>query len=250
MHRFYAPDLTAGDEIVSLPADEVGHLTRVLRLRTGALVRVFDGRGGEFIARVEEASPRKVTVRPLERHTPAIEPRVAVALAQALLKSDKMDRVLRDAVMLGAAELQPFLCERTDVPRAALRSQARRERWERVVLGSVKQCGRAVVPTVQEVRDFHELLSGGSARARFMLVEPGNDGGASPSSLNALKLDRQPRPAAATIFIGPEGGWTTAEVQTAVKAGVVPVTLGMRTLRADAAGAAAIALLQYIWGDL
>jgi 16S rRNA (uracil1498-N3)-methyltransferase len=112
----------------------------------------------------------------------------------------------------------------------------------------VKQCGRAVVPTVQEVRDFHELLSGGSARARFMLVEPGNDGGASPSSIK--DLERQPPPAAATIFIGPEGGWTTAEVQTAVKAGVVPVTLGMRTLRADAAGAAAIALLQYIWGDL
>lgn len=248
MHRFYAPDLTTGREVVSLPSDEVAHLRRVLRLRTGALVRVFDGRGGEFIARVEEASPRNVTVRLIERHVPATEPRVAWTLAQALLKSDKMDRVLRDAVMLGVAEVQPFLCERTEVPRAALRSQGRRERWERIVLGSVKQCGRAVVPTVHEVRDFKALLSGDSSHARFMLLEPGNAGGASSSRVRTL--EGQPRPVAATIFIGPEGGWTPGEVQAAVKAGVVPLTLGTRTLRADAAGAVAIAVLQYIWGGL
>lgn len=248
MHRFYAPDATTVSKIVSLPSDEAVHLTRVLRLRAGASVLVFDGRGGEFIARVEEASPRKVAVRLIERHVPATEPRVAWTLAQALLKSDKMDRVLRDAVMLGVAEVQPFLCERTEVPRAALPSQGRRGRWERIVLGSVKQCGRAVVPTVHDVRDFKDLLSGDSSHARFMFLEPGSAGGASPSRVGTL--EGQPRPVAATIFIGPEGGWTPGEVQAAVKAGVVPLTLGTRTLRADAAGAVAIAVLQYIWGDL
>lgn len=250
MHRFFAPGLTAGSALVSLPPEEAAHLARVLRLKAGASVLVFDGRGGEFVARVEEASPRRATVKPLERHTPAAESCVSLTLAQALLKSDKMDRVLRDAVMLGVTEIQPFLCERSEVPRAALRHHARRERWERIVLGSVKQCGRAVVPTVHEVRDFTDLLSGDAARARFMLVEPGHAAGASPLNLRALKLDQQPRPASATIFIGPEGGWTAGEVQAAVKAGVVPLTLGTRTLRADAAGAVAITLLQFTWGEL
>ena len=77
-----------------------------------------------------------------------------MTLAQALLKSDKMDRVIRDAVMLGVAAVQPFVSRRTDVPMKAVASGGRQDRWERTVIASVKQCGRAVVPPVYETQEF------------------------------------------------------------------------------------------------
>ena len=119
MHRFYAPDL-AGDRPFELPKDEAHHLSRVLRLTVGDTIAVFDGNGREGIARVESIRSRTVTVQMLEARRPAPEPAVAVTLAQALLKSDKMDRVIRDAVMLGVSTIQPFASRRTDVPRGGV----------------------------------------------------------------------------------------------------------------------------------
>ena len=135
VHRYYAPDYAA-DRDVQLPEDEAQHLARVLRLKPGDAIAIFDGKGREALARVESVASRKVVVRPTEPRQPAAEPRIALTLAQALLKSDKMDRVVRDAVMLGVAAVQPFVSRRTDVPRAALRSGARRERWDRTVVAN------------------------------------------------------------------------------------------------------------------
>ena len=115
VHRFHAPDFIA-DKPVQLPDDEAQHLARVLRLKPGDTIAIFDGKGREAAARVETVGARKVVVRPLEPRQPAREPRVALTLAQALLKSDKMERVIRDAVMLGVAAVQPFVSRRTDVP--------------------------------------------------------------------------------------------------------------------------------------
>jgi 16S rRNA (uracil1498-N3)-methyltransferase len=244
VHRFYAPDL-ALDQEVPLSPDEAHHLARVLRLKPGDSVALFDGRGHEALARVETMAGRRVTVRALEKRAPAPEPAIALTLAQALLKSNKMDRVIRDAVMLGVAAIQPFVSIRTEVPRAALGSGVRQERWDRTVMSSVKQSGRAVVPPVGETQDFHQLLSADATAVRVMFVEPGHEAGA--RSLNILETRV---PARATILIGPEGGWDPQEVKAAVAAGVTLVRFGGRVLRADAAGAAAIAVLQYLWKDL
>ena len=244
MHRFYAPDL-ALDQEVALSPDEAHHLARVLRLKPGDSVALFDGRGHEALARVETIAGRRVTVKALEVRAPAPEPAVALTLAQALLKSDKMDRVIRDAVMLGVAAIQPFVTIRTEVPRAALESGVRQQRWDRTVMSSVKQCGRAVVPPVRETVNFHQLLSADAAALRVMFVEPGHEAGV--LSLDTLEARA---PASATILIGPEGGWDPLEVKAAVAAGVTLVKFGGRVLRADAAGAAAIAVLQYLWKDL
>jgi 16S rRNA (uracil1498-N3)-methyltransferase len=249
VHRFYAPGFAVGafDRTVELPADEAHHLARVLRLKSGDMVSVFDGRGHEASARVETVTGQRVILRPTEARAATPEPAIALTLAQALLKSDKMDRVIRDAVMLGVAVIQPFVSARTDVPRAAMRAGGRQGRWERTVVSSVKQCGRAVVPPVLPTLDFRELLSAEREHVCLMFTEPGpQTAAASGATLQSLEAHV---PARATILIGPEGGWDPQEVEEAVAAGVTPVTFGQRTLRADAAGAAAIAVLQYVWKD-
>lgn len=246
MHRFYAPDF-AVDREIALAEEEARHLSRVLRLAIGDPIAVFDGKGREATARVESIGSRSVTVRVLEPRQPAPEPGVAITLAQALLKSDKMDRVIRDAVMLGVAAIQPVVTKRTDVPRAALKTSVRRGRWDRTIISSVKQCGRAVVPTLLDVKDFDQVVTPASGGLRLMFVEPNGAENASVTDLRTLEGTRPPN---ATVLIGPEGGWEAHEVRDAVSAGVTLVTFGARVLRADAAGAAAMAVLRYIWQDL
>src|SRR5258708_5137939 len=102
MHRFYAPEL-AFDRAIELPADEAHHLARVMRLKTGDQIAVFDGRGREAVARVEAIGGRRVMIRAMEQRAAIGEAAIAITLGQALLKSDKMDRVIRDAAMLGVA---------------------------------------------------------------------------------------------------------------------------------------------------
>jgi 16S rRNA (uracil1498-N3)-methyltransferase len=246
VHRFFAPTLDPGDETVMLPRDEGEHLTRVLRIGIGDTVSVFDGRGHEWLARVVSIVRRDVRVQLVSRAQPAEEPAVALTLAQAVLKADKMDDVVRDAVMLGAAAIQPIVTKRTEVTVAALMRGARVDRWRRVALSSVKQSRRAVLPDVRMPLTFETLLDEPAQALRLMLVEPAASEHAAPlAAIHGLTP-----PADALLLVGPEGGWTPDECAAATSRGIRLVTLGHRTLRADAVPVAAISVLQFLWGDL
>ncbi len=243
MHRFYAPALDPGDETVALPREEAEHLTKVLRLGTGDTVAVFDGRGHEFSARVTSAIRREVRVQIVSRLEPAAESRVGLTLAQAILKGDKMDDVIRDAVMLGAAAIQPIVTRRSETTVAALLKGARVERWRRVALASVKQSRRAVLPEIRMPLTFDVALAEPATALRMMLVEPTAEASVEPISV----LQHVPPPADATVFVGPEGGWAPEEWASASAHGVLLMSLGPRTLRADAVPVAAISVLQFLW---
>ena len=245
MHRFFAPALDAGDDAVTLPRDEAEHLTRVLRLGVGDEVSVFDGRGHEWTARVVGVVRRDVRVQLLSRVEPAAEADVPLTLAQAVLKGEKMDDIVRDAVMLGVAAVQPLVTARTESTVAALTNGSRLDRWRRVALASVKQSKRAVLPDVRRPLTLESFLQDPPSALNLMLVEPGA-GEAQPLSA----LQGQAVPQDATVFVGPEGGWTPAELAAARSHGVRLVTMGHRTLRADATPVAAISVLQFLFGDL
>ncbi len=244
-HRFYAPDAGRSGLTVDLPRGEAHQLAHVLRLRRGARVRVFDGHGHEFFARVETVGRAMVRVHTLEPHPPAREPAVRLRLALAILKGRAVDTVVRDATMLGVAAMQPLQTARSrPAPEGA---QAALERWRAIAVSSAKQCGRAVVPEIAPIASFMQFAAAsGADDLRILLVEP-----ALPAPHASIRvLAGRAAPAAATIAVGPEGGWTDGEVEAAAAAGFMPLTLGVRTLRADAAPAAAIAVLQHVWGDL
>jgi 16S rRNA (uracil1498-N3)-methyltransferase len=246
--RFYAPDAVEAGDVVALPDDEAQHLTRVLRLKSGAAIRVFNGRGGEFDAIVERGGKNGVQVRIGSTRDAAAEARVAITLAQAALKGDKMDAVVRDAVMIGAAAIQPLVTARSEVTLQSLARGHRRDRWQRIAISSAKQCGRAVVPEILEPQSFDATIASMAARTSpapcLMFVEP-----SAPVAAAAIgEIDLAP-PRQATILIGPEGGWTADEIE---RGAVVSrhVTLGSRTLRADAMATVALTALFTLWRDL
>jgi 16S rRNA (uracil1498-N3)-methyltransferase len=260
--RFFAPGQYATGDQIDLPDDEAQHLTRVLRLRPGDRVRVFDGGGREFDAAVAAVTKSGARVRVEHRRDPVAEAAIAITVAHAVLKGDKMDDVVRDAEMLGAAAIQPVVTARSESTLATLQRGHRTERWNRVALSSAKQCGRAVVPRVLTPialaalepalsgRDAAAEDPGGEARTvlrlpqpALMFVEPTAD----VTPLSLAGIDRV-APREATIVIGPEGGWTGEEIDRL--SGVVrPLRLGTRTVRADAMAAVAIAALFAWWGE-
>lgn len=260
MHRFFAPSFDPGDETVALPRDEAEHLTRVLRIGVGDMVSVFDGRGHEFLARVVSGAHRDVRVQLLSRIEPARESSVSITLAQAVLKGERMDDVVRDAVMLGVSAIQPLVTTRTETTAAALVRGARLDRWRRVALASAKQSRRAVLPEIRTPLTIESYLSDPPPTLRLMLVEPmiGSSesgevrrpgpfgpGGDDVEPLSVLR--GVPAPADVALLVGPEGGWEEGEVALASAAGVRLVSLGHRTLRADAVPVAALSVLHFLW---
>ena len=221
-------------------------MTRVLRLAVGAAVRVFNGRGEEFDARLELSARESATVLLGERRDAAPEPRIEVTLTQAVLKGDKMDDVVRDAVVLGVSAIRPVLTWRCETTVAALERGHRRARWHRIAVSAAKQCGRAVVPVIHEPLGFEHCLETTVTKESpgFMLVEPG----AADGAVSVRELGEHP-PHELSVFVGPEGGWTESEV-TRGGGSCRLVTLGGRTLRADMAPIVAIAALFARWGEL
>ena len=242
--RFYAPHVDERAERVDLPDDEAEHLVRVLRLGVGDEVDVIDGRGGMFRAAIVHADKRAAAIRPLERLTAAPELTVDVTLVMSVLKGDKMDDVVRDAVMLGVAAVHPVVSERAETSMAALARSSRIARWQRIAVSSAKQCARAVVPVVHHATPLDWYWSEKTDATRLLCVEP------SAALGEVLPVQRVARPKAVHLIVGPEGGWSVTEVAAAHQSGAILMSLGTRTLRADAVPIVALTALLTTWGEL
>jgi len=245
--RFFAPHAGVHDSSadVVLSLEESRHATRVLRLASGDELAVFDGRGHEWRGRITLVSRSGVTVRLDAPLAAAREPRVAVALLQAVLKGDHMDAVIRDATMMGVSEIRPIITAHTVVNASAASRPGARTRWLRIAIASAKQCRRAVVPALERAQSLREALAIPPASdwtARVVLAEPlvGHDERQAPSG----------SPSSAVLAVGPEGGWSREELELFEAARFEPLTLGTLTLRADAAAIVALSVLRERWSDL
>jgi 16S rRNA (uracil1498-N3)-methyltransferase len=240
--RFLVESVDASTSVARLGAEETRHLTQVLRLGAGDEIAVFDGAGREFHARVERIARDRADLQLIAEVAAAPEPGVRLTLAQAALKGEKMDDVVRDATMMGAALIEPLVTGNTV---AHLKAGRAPDRWRRIAIASAKQCRRAVVPAIGAGTTFADWLAADRAALRLILVEPSASVEGHPPSTLAGN-----RPESASLLVGPEGGWSAAEIRSAVAAGCIPISLGRRTLRADAVPVVAIGVLQFVWGDL
>jgi 16S rRNA (uracil1498-N3)-methyltransferase len=246
--RFHVPGVTASaaheKNSVELPGDEAEHLVRVLRLGVGDEVDIFDGRGKIWRAKIVQIGKKSAAVRLLEPGEPARELGMRLALVVSVLKGDKMDDVVRDAVMLGVTSIRPVVSERSEIGLAALARGSRIARWQRIAVSSAKQCGRAVVPEIHNAAPLDWYWKETSEGARVMCVEP------SAALGDVRDVRAVPRSAAVDVIVGPEGGWAVSEVAAAHDSGAMLLSLGERTLRADAVPIVALTALLTTWGEL
>lgn len=241
--RFFCPEPLSVGASVMLPEGAARHAARVLRLGVDAEVTLFDGKGGEYEARI--ASVRKDAVeadvlawKDVERESP-----LRVTLVQALQAGDKMDLTVQKAVELGVAEIQPVASRRSVLRLDGERAVRRVEHWRGVAASACEQCGRNRVPGVAEVLPLLQWLStlpaaGDSSMQRLMLV-PGAE----------CALTMLPPASNAILLIGAEGGLDPQEEAAAAAAGFRPVRMGPRVLRTETAGLAALSAMQALWGD-
>ena len=238
--RFFARAALSAANVgteVPLPDEVAHHAVRVLRLAAGEPVVLFDGTGGEYAATLTRTGKRDAWAR-IERFDPVQrESALAVTLAQAVTASDAMDAIVRHAVEIGAASIQPVITERSARFPAGAHGEKRLAHWRQVAVAACEQCGRNRIPPVAEP----VLLPHWLATPRTGIVFDAQSG----ASLASLP----PAMAALDVLVGPEGGLTDAEVARATGAGLRAVRLGPRILRSDTAALCALAAVNLSWGD-
>jgi len=239
--RFHVSGAAPGARL-ALPEHSAHHAREVLRLRSGASVRVFDGAGTEFEAQLEEVTRRTVFARLGAAVAPRPESPLRLVLAVSPLKGDRMEQVVQKATELGVAGIWPVITFRTDAAARPALQGSRGERWERVASGAAEQCGRAVVPEVAPTVTLEQLVARTFDGQRVVLLEtPGH------APLTSLAVDRS-RPL--LLLVGPAGGFEPGEADALRVAGFAAASLGPRILRAETAAVASVAIAQALWGDL
>ncbi len=238
MRRFYASPEEFADDVVRLGSEETRHLRDVLRLRAGDEVRVFDGIGGEFHARVIEIGKTSTQLQILEGVEPsASESGLDLTLAVSAYKSDKLDLVVPKAVELGVTRFVPIVSFRSEVKLSDTLRRA--ERWRKIALEATKQCERARIMTIAEPLKFEDFISAADDGLLLMFSE--KDGRGIPANTTHKKI---------TALVGPKGGWEDSEIELAKIRRFDPVKLGSRIMKADTAAITFAALLQHRFGDL
>ncbi|HLQ13799.1 MAG TPA: 16S rRNA (uracil(1498)-N(3))-methyltransferase [Steroidobacteraceae bacterium] len=242
--RVYVDLALESDRELALPAAASAHLLRVLRLRPGAALSVFNGRGGEYAAELLAAGAGRATVRIGAHRALERESALRLTLLQGIARGERMDLIVQKSTELGVTAIVPLCCEFSVVRPAAEAAARRRERWQAVAIGACEQCGRNRPPQVHpicEPETAFATLGAADAGLRLMLV---------PESGQALAGLATPGLRRAALLIGPEGGLSEREELQARRAGFQACALGPRILRTETAPLAAIAVLQLLAGDL
>lgn len=225
---------------VELPSNRAHYVANVLRLSLGRPLILFNGRGGEYSGTLVSASKKSAIVEvnafdPVERESP-----LNLELAIGLSRGDKMDWIVQKATELGVTRISPLHTERSEVKLKRDRMEKKMDHWRQVIISACEQSQRNRLPTLEAPRDFGSLLSECSAERRLILHP----------NCESLPLARKDRPNSVTVAIGPEGGFSEDEVETALIHGFTGWQLGSRILRTETAPVATIAILQSQWGDL
>ncbi|AFJ03396.1 Ribosomal RNA small subunit methyltransferase E [Methylophaga frappieri] len=237
--RFYYPGPYLWDAEFELPAAICRHAVQVLRLKAGSEIHLFDGVGNEYLAVLTSVDKRSSWAR-LERQLAVQnESPLAVTLLQGISRGERMDYAIQKAVELGVSDIVPVVTERCNVSLSAERAEKRHLHWQGVMVAACEQSGRAVLPVLQSVQPLEEAIHTTKGTCRLVLDPQ------SGQSMQALA-----KPEAVTLLIGPEGGLSDREVAQAVEAGFTPIQFGPRVLRTETASAAALAVVQALWGDL
>ena len=246
MRYFFFDKSVSTGETVIIKGPDVHHMRKVLRLKKGDIIGLLNGRGKSATAQIKLTEPDRVTVQILTCGRHAEPSRRELIIAQAFLKDKKMDNLVRQLTELGASIWIPFCSERSVSRPDCYRLTKRLERWRKISRESLKQCRRGRVMSIEPAESFHDVIQKAQA-----------------SDLRIIFWENQTRAIDLTnmviqhtqieqIFavLGPEGGFSSSEVDLARSHGFITASLGPRILRAQTATVAAVAILQFLYGDM
>ncbi|MBT8065771.1 MAG: 16S rRNA (uracil(1498)-N(3))-methyltransferase [Gammaproteobacteria bacterium] len=227
---------------LQLDADQARYLSRVLRLRVGDSLLVFDGLGYEYSASITSLGRSNATLLVDEATVATTESDLKVHLVQGVSRGERMDFVVQKATELGVKRITPVLTEFGVVKLDATRAEKRREHWQKVAASACEQCGRVRLPLIDAPLPLKHWFGNKTERVDTELIL--KPGAATPlTRIDAPKTK-------VCVLIGPEGGFSDGEFEDAAIAGFRAVSLGPRVLRTETAAVATLAVLQSLWGDL
>jgi 16S rRNA (uracil1498-N3)-methyltransferase len=235
--------LEPGREL-SLPDGAAAHAVRVLRLRAGDAVTLFNGDGHEYLATLVAAGAREVRAAIETVASPARESPLRLTLLQAVARGEKMDWIVQKATELGVARIVPVATERSEVKLDASRGEKRLEHWRAVAIAACEQCGRNTLPRIDAPVSLAAWLGANATppSATRWVLQP------EEGALRARDLQVK-APATLELAVGPEGGFGETDLAALREHDFRGLALGPRILRTETAGVAAIAALQALYGD-
>ena len=238
--RIYIPQTLAPGIHLTIAGQSAHHVIHVLRLRTGALVRIFDGNGTEHQATLMAIKRSEIILKTGQPVTIIPESLLQVTLLQGIARNDRMDLVLQKAVELGIQNFQPLWMQRSQSRLKNDRLEKRIDHWQGIITSACEQCGRATMPILEPPVGFTEWLGTAKYNGLYLMLQPDSE----------ISLGNIERPRGNIhILVGPEGGLSPDEQALARNAEFQGIRLGPRVLRTETAALAALAGMQTLWGD-
>ncbi len=244
MHRFYVEPGASGNSVIELNEREAHHAANVVRVKEGERVAALDGQGSELSCTVEKIGKRGVSLRVYQRNKIAPLP-YQLTLAQAVPKGKTMETIVQKAAELGAWKVVPIMSERTVAHLDEERAESRVEKWNWIAIDAIKQCGSAWLPKIAEPIKPAQFLAT-QERVDLSLIASLQPEAKHPRSpLRDFVRERGRKPKSVTVWVGPEGDFTPAEMNSVIGAGAFPITLGPLVLRSETAAIYCLAVINY-----
>lgn len=245
MAKFFVRPESVSNQRVTIIGADAHHISKVLRMKQGEMIRVADGSGCEYVSELYSISPEEVTALVRQVIPSNQEPPIDVYLFQGLPKGEKFDLIIQKCTEIGIKKIFPLSTQRSIVHLTPEKEEKRRERWQRIAAEAAKQSGRGLVPNVEPLMDLTEALKSLPPDAVVLMPWEGEETTGLKGVLKHLNTSGP-----IILVIGPEGGFSIEEAETARTLGAVTVSLGPRILRTETAGMAALSMLLYELGDL
>ena len=239
-HFFVTPEQVKGEEIQIVGSD-VNHIKNVLRMKNGEELQISDGNNKKYLCEIASMTSDEVCVHIKEELISDTELPSKLYLFQGLPKSDKMEFIVQKAVELGVYEIIPVATKRAVVKLDDKKAAKKVERWNSISEGGAKQSGRNVIPEVKQVMSYKEAIQYAGSLDIILIPYELAEGMEETRQIIESILPGQ----SVGIFIGPEGGFETQEVEYAIENGAKAITLGKRILRTETAGLTTLSILMY-----
>ncbi len=248
MHRFFVEPGVTADEQVTLEGSLAHQIARVLRLRPGEQITLLDGSGRECVVQLVEVTPRRVCGIVRQTRVSGGEPRLTLTLYQALVPRDKLEVAIQKGTEAGVSTFVPVSCARSVVPRGDVIDERRLERWRRIAREAAEQSRRGRIPHVGGPLPFADALSDAVSRGPVIVAWEAERRRSIRAALTHV-LHHGPA-SGLSVFVGPEGGFSEAEMDQASARGALSASLGPRILRTETVGPIVAALALYEAGEL